>query len=232
MKICTKCKTAKSFDSFCMNKNTKSGINSQCKECVANYAKIRKAASADKCLKSLPSHKACTKCKLLLPMSDFSKDIYQHDLKRGNCIKCDALYRIKNKSRINAYSIEYHHKNKEEINSRRARYHVDNIDAQRKSKKEWAKKNAVRIIARARSRKLKIKIINESLPGQWESLIKAYGGKCLFPGCAITKVAMDHVIPLSRGGRHHVSNWQPLCRAHNSGKGTKSTDYRAFVVMG
>jgi hypothetical protein len=41
MKKCTKCDIEKPFDEFVKNKNTKSGINSKCKECIKQYSKER-----------------------------------------------------------------------------------------------------------------------------------------------------------------------------------------------
>ena len=60
---------------------------------------------------------------------------------------------------------------------------------------------------------------------EWRDILDRYGNKCLRCG---TKrgIAVDHVIPLSRGGTNTADNLQPLCGTCNSYKGTKSTDYR------
>jgi 5-methylcytosine-specific restriction endonuclease McrA len=61
---------------------------------------------------------------------------------------------------------------------------------------------------------------------QWEYVLSLYDHKCL---CCGTKynITVDHIVPLSEGGSHSMSNVQPLCDSCNSRKGTKSTDYRA-----
>lgn len=39
-------------------------------------------------------------------------------------------------------------------------------------------------------------------------------------------LTIDHIVPLSRGGRNHVSNYQTLCRKCNNKKGSEYIDYR------
>ena len=61
--------------------------------------------------------------------------------------------------------------------------------------------------------------------GDWPKLLAKYGKACL--KCGSKKdITKDHVIPLIDGGRHHVSNLQPLCRSCNSSKGRNTIDYR------
>lgn len=48
---------------------------------------------------------------------------------------------------------------------------------------------------------------------------------CLRCGSERNKT-IDHVIPLSRGGRNHVSNYQLLCRKCNELKGATTIDFR------
>lgn len=59
-------------------------------------------------------------------------------------------------------------------------------------------------------------------------VVAMHGDNCLSCGIA-EDICMDHVIPISKGGTNSVDNLQPLCRSCNSGKGVKSTDYRAAV---
>lgn len=39
-------------------------------------------------------------------------------------------------------------------------------------------------------------------------------------------LTIDHIVPLVRGGKNHVSNYQTLCNQCNREKGEKCTDYR------
>lgn len=51
----------------------------------------------------------------------------------------------------------------------------------------------------------------------WQRLISRYGQRCAYCGQrrALTK---DHVIPVSRGGRHAIGNILPACQSCNSSK--------------
>lgn len=60
--------------------------------------------------------------------------------------------------------------------------------------------------------------------------IKVYrdgGGKCALCGKHLTyeEFTVDHILPLSRGGKNNVSNYQILCDCCNKFKGNKTEDY-------
>ena len=59
--------------------------------------------------------------------------------------------------------------------------------------------------------------------GEWELLKEQYGHVC--PMCRKEEpeinLTMDHVIPLSKGGKNNISNIQPLCLDCNDRKFTK-----------
>jgi 5-methylcytosine-specific restriction endonuclease McrA len=61
---------------------------------------------------------------------------------------------------------------------------------------------------------------------EWYVLCKSYDFICLRCKQPGLKLTVDHVMPLSKGGSHWISNLQCLCGPCNSSKGTKSTDYR------
>lgn len=53
---------------------------------------------------------------------------------------------------------------------------------------------------------------------EWLELCSKYSNQCLKCGSSQLLVP-DHVIPLKRGGVHHISNIQPLCNKCNIRKG-------------
>ncbi len=65
--------------------------------------------------------------------------------------------------------------------------------------------------------------------GSWKRILEKYNGMCL---CCKrkepdVKITLDHIIPLSRGGKNTEENIQPLCTICNCKKFTKSIDYRS-----
>lgn len=61
---------------------------------------------------------------------------------------------------------------------------------------------------------------------EWEALCKKYDYLCLACKKHGLELTVDHVIPISRGGKDTIDNIQPLCRSCNSKKNNKHIDYR------
>lgn len=53
-----------------------------------------------------------------------------------------------------------------------------------------------------------------------KELNRLYKSQCLSCG-SLDRISLDHVIPISRGGRHSIGNIQPLCLKCNQRKGKK-----------
>lgn len=79
---------------------------------------------------------------------------------------------------------------------------------------------------------------------EWIALKKFYGNRCLCCGRserALKKIkrilAVDHIVPLSKGGRNTIKNIQPLCHSLGQGsrggcnnlKGAKYIDFRNWT---
>lgn len=56
---------------------------------------------------------------------------------------------------------------------------------------------------------------------EWRKLIRRYRHRCAYCGGNGGGIHMDHVIPLSRGGRHAIGNVLPACQGCNLSKGAK-----------
>ena len=55
----------------------------------------------------------------------------------------------------------------------------------------------------------------------WRALVRRYRHRCAYCGGNQGGIHMDHVIPLSRGGRHAIGNVLPACQGCNLSKGAK-----------
>ncbi len=63
---------------------------------------------------------------------------------------------------------------------------------------------------------------------EWRALCELYGNKCVACGSWVA-LTVDHVVPLSKGGRNDITNIQPLCLTCNLKKGQQAIDYRPAV---
>lgn len=67
----------------------------------------------------------------------------------------------------------------------------------------------------------------------WIALRDAFGSRCAYCGERVfTRLAMEHVAPLSRGGEDHADNILPSCPACNSSKGDLHPLEWVFYVHG
>jgi hypothetical protein len=62
---------------------------------------------------------------------------------------------------------------------------------------------------------------SEGFSHEWEAVVAFYGEKCGYCGIA-PWTDIEHIIPISKGGQHHISNVVPACKSCNSKKGTKT----------
>jgi len=61
---------------------------------------------------------------------------------------------------------------------------------------------------------------------EWAALLEASGFSCRYCGKTGCEITMDHLIPVSKGGKHCITNIAPACRSCNSGKNAISAiDY-------
>lgn len=72
------------------------------------------------------------------------------------------------------------------------------------------------IVARRRARKLAAETLAIT-DRDWSRLVDKYRGCCAYCGQRAV-LTMDHVVPISRGGRHGIGNILPACKSCNSSK--------------
>jgi 5-methylcytosine-specific restriction endonuclease McrA len=65
---------------------------------------------------------------------------------------------------------------------------------------------------------------------EWRAMCAWFGNVCLRCGGS-SKLSIDHVVPLAKGGANTIANLQPLCKLCNSIKHTKIIDYRDPVLL-
>jgi 5-methylcytosine-specific restriction endonuclease McrA len=56
---------------------------------------------------------------------------------------------------------------------------------------------------------------------EWTAICAAHDHRCAYCCCRPDVLEMDHVLPLTKGGRHLASNIVPACKPCNSAKGNR-----------
>lgn len=174
--------------------------------------------------------------------------------KYGKCIQCGKKSRRKWADNHPEYKQGWYKENKEDVKARSRRWREDNLEKKKGIDKEYYAKNTDKIKTRCREwyysnqkkvneqrqrpesknkrrayqakrRSLKRGGNGAVTAQQFQELCDQYKNKCL--ACGEEKpLTIDHVIPLSKGGAHDISNIQPLCLSCNSRKHDKHIDYR------
>ena len=174
--------------------------------------------------------------------------------KYGKCIECRKKSHKKWSDKHPEYQHNWYQANMESVRERAKRwsrthpdrkrsndkeYYAKNTDKRRAQSQEWYQSNKERRreykrlpevrrryqAHQARRRSLKKGSKGTVTAQQFKELCERYDNKCLACGKKVT-LTMDHVIPLSKGGIHDISNIQPLCLSCNSSKYDKYIDYR------
>lgn len=195
-KTCTKCGQTKPFEAFAKDKYKKSGITASCLACRNEYAKNKR--------KNDPALRARRK--------EQSK-IYYHANKEASA-KRNRIWTIKNRDQRRALDAKFRANNRVEQSERAKDYRKRNPEV----RKNWSIRNperqaaiyAKRSFAKRGGIRYQISI-NE--------LAKLYQQPCAY--CGAPSDHIDHIVPLSRGGRHSIGNLTGACKSCNLSKGAK-----------
>ena len=136
----------------------------------------------------------------------------------------------KNKESDLAKSKLYRAANKEKLDAKRKIYRAENKEMIAATTKRWCEKNPDYQMLRYRENPEKVsnhlhrrrakKEGNGIFVVTEKFMKKLYNSPCVSCG-ASERIEADHIIPISKGGRHSEGNLQPLCRSCNRRKATK-----------
>lgn len=213
-KRCSKCKEIKPLCEFSKRGGARtSETRPSCKVCQYDSFKKWEAKRIGRPVLSMEQWKAevikrvyptcetkiCSKCKKEKNLSEFG--VLSH---KFQCKECrnekESAVGIEKQAVRKAY---------------RQKWRANNLELARECSRAGTEKRRV----------IKLSIETTLTREEWVAIIERYGGKCLRCGKQ-TKLTMDHVIPVSKGGPHSAANIQPLCGPCNSSKGRKIIDYR------
>ena len=106
--------------------------------------------------------------------------------------------------------------NADRLRAERRAYYYANRDEERARMQAWVAANREKVCDNASRRRAR-RQANDERHISAKDLQRLYASPCFYCGHP-GPVAADHVIPVSRGGRHAIGNLVPACRSCNSSK--------------
>jgi 5-methylcytosine-specific restriction endonuclease McrA len=189
----------------------------------------------------------CNKCQADLPREAFSTDRQKPDGRRRTCKECDQARRRArwqaNLDREHERAARYRRENAGKVREAKRRYQQSERGRilMLEGSKRYAQTERGRLIRRENSRRntktpkgviasrlrcAKRRALLLAAEGtftrqEWQETIARQADRCFHCGRPFTKsrpATMDHVTPLSKGGRHSAENIVAACRVCNSRK--------------
>jgi 5-methylcytosine-specific restriction endonuclease McrA len=144
--------------------------------------------------------------------------------------RAKEYYRV-HKEELKEKAKEYRKKNREKLNRKQREYLRNRESYYKEYAKDYSKwyyetnrekMNEGFVISAAKRRAQMEKSGGDGVTlKQWRQTKEEYNNLCAY--CNQKKpLSMDHIVPVSKGGIHDVSNIVPACRSCNSKKGNKS----------
>lgn len=166
--------------------------------------------------------KFCGKCSQTLPLASFSVDNGRKDGRSNYCKTCRQAisreYLEKNRDKVLRIKAKHRKLHAEKIKQYNAEYRSRNRKRAAENARRWAKSNPekrakIKTAYRARKHSETFYILDREIKHLKASPCAVCGSQ--------GPVDIDHIVPLSKGGRHSVGNLQPLCRSCNTSKSDK-----------
>jgi 5-methylcytosine-specific restriction endonuclease McrA len=201
MKICSKCKKEKNVDYFSKNRATKDGFQSNCKECCNKSSSEYYLANIEK-------------------KKEYSRKYYLENIEKKREYALANADKLKEYSRL--YNLSNADKRKkyrlENINNAKA-WRLANVDKTREYNKEYRRSNPEKDKNYSHTKRAR-KLANGTFKITTKELKKLYSSPCFYCG-STESIQADHVLPISRGGRHSIGNLVPACKKCNLSKRAK-----------
>jgi len=222
LKRCATCNEFKpsSFDFFHKRRDSKDGLKSSCKKCLNKKQRQFRELNLEKTKEWSRNFKARNKEKI---------SEYQRKWRSENKEWLDNYSKV-NRERINKNARENRKKippeKKKKIlesNSKRsAAWRKNNPDYMPKYHKKYREVKKEKISAIRRNYKARKKNACGNHNGDdIINIIKKQNNKCFWCDCDLSKIHIDHYIPLKKGGSNDASNLVASCPKCNQSKGAK-----------
>jgi 5-methylcytosine-specific restriction endonuclease McrA len=189
-------------------------------------------------MKAVDGLKRCPECHETKAVTEFYKDRLAYDGLNQHCKACVA---VRNKAYYATHQEQEHARYVEHGEEKRAKAGIYRIthrtqmqagrdataEHKRAKSRDYYVMHPETALKSCRARRARKAAVGGTISiAEWNELVWAFGNRCLCCGTRDKPLAMDHVIPLSKGGPHVIANVQPLCQTCNNRKGVREVDYR------
>lgn len=114
----------------------------------------------------------------------------------------------------------------EKERSDRSRYRAQRewrLSRARETGRLWRSRNPDRLrLIEQRRRARKAAVANTLTGTEWTAILEYFGHRCAYCLQPASRLTIDHIRPIAKGGPHTADNVVPACQPCNSSKGTKS----------
>jgi hypothetical protein len=220
LKKCSKCAQFKRMNEFHKNKKEKCGLKSACKICLNIQSKqyMQNIRLINKDILNEKTKK-WRKNKIKENPNYYKEQYYKNH--EQNKLTQNKFY-YKNKELCLVRQKEWRENNKEIYLESSRNWKKNNREQYLQNHKDWIKKNADLIKEYNRKRRAfkRGATIQNFTHEQLMQRMSIFGFKCSY--CNGPFEHLDHVIPLSKGGKHCLSNLRPSCQFCNCSKHNKN----------
>lgn len=258
-KPCSKCEVVKPLSDFREGDRYRGGYRAICKACENEDGRRRRLRAVLPI--EYPETKRCRICKQIKSASNFRKMKGVSDGLRPWCNECNRSYQREwarkkyhdgsdHAERQRKATREYHRRSrKNPEGAERLRKIARKAHATRRGDPErWeeytkkaqsyyqnrrvtSKYKLYRQLQEVKRRGRKRQVVVEDVTAEeWFVILASYNNCCAYCGLP-GKLEQEHVVPLSRGGAHSVSNIVPACRSCNARKSKRTPEEAGMSLI-
>lgn len=201
-KTCSRCKRGLPFDKFYKKNTSKDGLTSHCRDCAKTPESRAKQAAHVRAYRQRHPEKV-------------------NEWARKNPERYKELqrsWRQRNYETVTAKEKAYRDSHKEDVRRRTREWQVKNREHYNELQRNWRKTNRATVKRSEAARRKRVEDAVAYSISEKE-MRRLYDSPCF--ACGTTdNITIDHLIPLSRGGRHSAGNYAPMCMSCNTSKGS------------
>jgi 5-methylcytosine-specific restriction endonuclease McrA len=160
--------------------------------------------------------KFCPKCKFEKESTKFHKNKSKKDGLSGWCKDCNRANFFENHEQNKEKRKTYYHSNKQKARISHSKWYEKNREKVIEKVSQWQRDNKELVREKNRKRDFleKAAMVYEVSP---KEIRRLYNQACFYCGSR-TRIEIDHILPLAKGGAHSVGNLVAACKSCNASK--------------